>query len=346
MNLRIAIVNDDNAHMLVLRHIISSSSDCEIAWTATNGKRAVEKAALDTPDMILMDLLMPVMNGIDATRNIMSANPCAILIVTASVAGNASMVFRAMGAGALDAVNTPLLEDANKPVHLLQGKIDTVRRLIQSRDVVKEAKAIRVNTSGPEKLSSPPLIVIGTSTGGPAALNHILSLMPADIPAPIAIVQHIDQYFSGSLAEWLNNQSHLKVVIAKEGTTPEAGVVYLAASEFHMVVRKDQTLGYIDNYNNSPYCPSVDIFFKSVAEHWQGKVVAALLTGMGRDGASGLLSIYQQGGYTLAQDKESSTVFGMPKAGVEIGATTNIFPLNEIPEILLKNVESYSMAGD
>lgn len=344
MNMRVAIVNDDNAHMLVLSHLISSIDNCEVAWTATNGKRAVEKAAMDTPDLILMDLLMPVLNGIDATRQIMSASPCAIVIVTASVAGNANMVFRAMGAGALDAINTPLLDDASKPVHSLSRIIETVRRLIDSSVRTEKTKRSITNITTSEELSS-PLIVIGTSTGGPAALALILSQMPADIAAPIAIVQHIDQYFSSSLAEWLDNKSTLKVVIAREGERPEAGKAYMAASDYHMVVRKDQALGYSDNKNNSPYCPSVDIFFTSVAENWKGQIIAALLTGMGRDGASGLLKIYERGGYTLAQDQESSTVFGMPKAGIEIGATKNIIPLNEIPAALLKNIKTLSRAG-
>src|SRR4249919_1349774 len=223
--LRIAIVNDSPIAIEALRRSLGFKSGLQIAWTATNGLDAVSACKADTPDLVLMDLIMPGIDGVEATRLIMAQSPCAILVVTASIGAQSWRVFEAMGHGALDAVDTPELgmgEDRGAAETLLR-KIDTISRLIGDKSR-KPALA-----PGPRKHGDgAPLVAIGASSGGPAALAKLLSGLPADLAAPVLIVQHIDQQFAAGMADWLQQYTPWAVRIAKEGEHPEPGVVLLA----------------------------------------------------------------------------------------------------------------------
>jgi chemotaxis response regulator CheB len=275
-----------------------------------------------------MDLIMPGMDGVEATRSIMAQSPCAIVVVTASVSDHCSKVFEAMGAGALDAVNTPVLEwpGSSKGVADLLAKIENIRRLIG-------AKPCQVPHPRSRPWPAPgiaPLVAIGASAGGPAALARILSYLPASFASPLVIVQHVDSRFVAALANWLDDQTPLRVRLAKDREHPSAGTVLLAGQDQHLVCSPGGELGYVPEPSESLYRPSIDVFFNSLHRHWPGSVTGVLLTGMGRDGAQGLLSLRRGGHHTVAQDKASCAVYGMPKAAVELEAAAEVASLDQI----------------
>ncbi len=334
--MRIAIVNDMAVAVEAMRRALHNACGHELAWVARNGAEAVRRCAQDTPDLVLMDLIMPEMDGVEATRQIMAHNPCAIVVVTANVDQSSSKVFEAMGAGALDAVDTPILERTGNfaGTDALLGKIQTIHRLISpgpaGRTPVKPRLPV-LPSPVPRRL----LVAIGASAGGPAALARVLSELPADFPAPIVVVQHVDARFAESLAAWLGGKTRLNVRLAQEGDRPQAGTVLLAGLENHLVFINPGRLGYTSQPMDSTYRPSIDVFFKSVERSWRGDVIGILLTGMGRDGAGSLKALHNAGHHTIVQDRATSAVYGMPKAAAEMKAASDILPLELIGPRLL-----------
>jgi two-component system response regulator WspF len=322
-----------------LRRVIMTVPEWEISWIAYNGAEAVEKCKKDKPDLILMDLIMPVLDGVQATCRIMKENPCAILVVTATVTGNVSKVFEAMGCGALDAVCTPVFDKGTiEGSKDLIRKVQTISKLIgfETNNFSSIVNTSEIKPS--QKADSnviPSLVVIGSSTGGPKALSNILSRMPENIGASIVIVQHVDYQFAGGLADWLNEQTPLDVKVIKEGMKPVSNVVYVAETNDHLVMDTDHSFYYTPEPINYPYRPSVNTFFKSVAANWQNKDIAVLLTGMGNDGAKGMQELYNAGWYTIAQDEPSSVVYGMPKAAIELGAVREVLSVDRIAKSIL-----------
>jgi two-component system response regulator WspF len=314
--MRIAIVNDMGIAVEVIRRTIAKIPDYDVAWVAYDGAEAVTKCAADTPDLILMDVLMPNMDGAEATKQIMNQSPCAIMMVTASVNRYAGKVFEAMAYGALDAINTPIEGSTG-----LLKKISTIAKLID--------KSPRQSTPNRQN-NLPSLIAIGASTGGPQALVKIISQFPQDFPAAIAIVQHLDAQFTPSFASWLNEQTPLSVEIASPGSYLQPGKIVLAGTNHHLVLRSNQTLEYEQEPLECSYHPSIDVFFKSAVKNWTGKGVGVLLTGMGRDGAQGLKMMRDARWHTIAQDRSTSIIYGMPKAAAELNAAVEILPVEAI----------------
>ncbi|MFH0879566.1 MAG: chemotaxis response regulator protein-glutamate methylesterase [Lentisphaerota bacterium] len=325
--MRIAIVNDMRLAVEALRRVVTSVPGYEVAWIALNGSEAVERCAKDVPDIILMDLIMPVLDGVEATRKIMLASPCAILVVTATVAGNAGKVFDAMGYGALDAVCTPILGPQGKiegggP---LLAKIATISRLTsKSQPAEMDSAGKLARASGGQVVL--PLVAIGASTGGPKALAETLEGIAPDVGCSIVVVQHVDEQFAPGLADWLNSQCSMPVELIKPGDVPRLGVVHLTASNDHLVLSPDRKFMYTPEPRQCAYRPSVDAFFQSLLSQWPSRDLAVLLTGMGRDGAKGLLDLRKAGWHTIAQDEASSIMYGMPKAAAELNAAVEILP--------------------
>ncbi|MFK8331642.1 chemotaxis response regulator protein-glutamate methylesterase [Pseudomonas sp. BJa5] len=333
--MKIAIVNDMPMAVEALRRALAFEPAHQVIWVAGNGAEAVKLCAEQTPDLILMDLIMPVMDGVEATRRIMAETPCAIVIVTVDRQQNVHRVFEAMGHGALDVVDTPALGagDPREAAAPLLRKILNIGWLIgQQRSNAPRPLAAPLR----EEVQRQRLVAIGSSAGGPAALEVLLKGLPRDFPAAIVLVQHVDQVFAAGMADWLSSASGLPVRLACEGEAPQPGQVLLAGTNHHIRLLKSGTLAYTAEPVNEIYRPSIDVFFESVARYWRGDAVGVLLTGMGRDGAQGLKLMRQQNFLTIAQDQHSSAVYGMPKAAAAIDAAVEIRPLERIAARLME----------
>lgn len=338
--MRIGIVNDMPTVAEALRRAVLLKPDCQVAWIAYDGAQAVAECARDRPDVILMDLIMPGMNGVAATRRIMAETPCAILIVTASVGANASGVFEAMGHGAVDAVDTPALDpaDLQRSAAPLLHKLERISdQLTASTSLLRVIQLPAVETPS---LAESTLVAVGASAGGPGALAKLLSGLPRNLPVSLVIVQHIDERFSAGLADWLDQQSCHSVRLAQDGDRPTADTVLLARGHAHLCLTRDGTLRYMAEPHEAIYRPSVDVFMQSVCQCWRKNALGVLLTGMGRDGAVGLKAMRDKGHHTIAQDEASSTVYGMPKAAARLNAADEILPLEQIGPRLAAMVAS------
>jgi chemotaxis response regulator CheB len=332
--MRIGVVNDVALAVEALRRVLATAPEHELAWVARNGAEAVERCAEDTPDLILMDMVMPVMDGVEATRRIMDRTPCAILIVTASVGAHSARIFEALGAGALDVVSTPILDTrGGGGGEALLAKIRVLRHLIGSE--TRRPAPPRAQTS-PASTERELVVAIGASAGGPAALATILSSLPRDFPGAIVIIQHVDAQFAIEMASWLNDQSAIPVRTAREGDHPQAGVALLAGTNDHLIFANARTLHYTSDPQHCSYRPSIDVFFESLARYRKGRAVGVLLTGMGRDGAKGLKALRDAGAYTLVESRATCVVYGMPRAAIALDAAMDVLPLPEIAPRLVQ----------
>jgi two-component system response regulator WspF len=352
--MRVAIVNDLAVACEALRRAVLSDPALSIAWIARDGIEAVACAARDRPDVVLMDLIMPRMDGVAATREIMRASPCPILVVTATVSGNAALVYEALGAGALDAVNTPTISSSG----VVDGAKDLLRRIhlvgrAQSGAARSESRAAPAASEDPPRLADLPrstdpprstypprstpsprpaqaaIVAIGASTGGPRAIARLLASMPKPMPWSVLVVQHVSREFVAGFAEWLAGESGRTVRLARAGERPRIDEILVAGEDRHLVLGSDGTLAYSDEPCDLVHRPAVDELFGSLARHAEPGV-AVLLTGMGRDGADGLARLRAAGWHTIAQDESTSVVWGMPGAAHRMGAAVETLPLEEI----------------
>lgn len=338
--MKIAIVNDSMLAVESLRRAVESTLGLSVLWTAEDGEEAVEKCRREIPDIILMDIVMPRLDGVGATKRIMRETPCPILIVTASIESNVARVFEAMGAGAVDAVTTPQLSSEHGRQQLI-SKIRNIASLTASKIAppLKEA-------SFPAERSRRPAhsaVLIGSSAGGPEALARILSALPSGLPAGFVIVQHVDEQFSADLASWLNDRCEMPVRLAIENDLVSNGTILLACGGRHLIFQA----GGLLRYTNEPkisYQPSVDVLFQSALKNGPANILGILLTGMGRDGASGLKLLRLAGHRTIAQDEATSAIYGMPRVAAEIKAASEILPLPRIPERINDWCKSHASA--
>lgn len=323
--MRVAIVNDLKLAVEVLRQSVLRIPGAEVAWIAEDGRQAIERCAEDRPDVVLMDMQMPVMDGAIATREIMRCTPCPIIVVTASIQANLDRVYDALGAGALDVTTTPTFGPGGSIDGLdsLARKIDHVRQL-------EHGHAVRLPQASRAAPSGRGIIAIGASTGGPQALAAVLP-RGMELPAPVVIVQHIDRAFAPGLAEWLARETGHAVTIAQDGQAPTVGMVHVACSDDHLVLEGGR-FAHRAEPRTLAHRPSVDVFFESLVGQPRG--VAVLLTGMGRDGAEGLRALRRAGWHTIAQDEATSVVWGMPGAAVALGAAVEVLPINRIAQAI------------
>lgn len=337
--MRIAIVNDLALAVRAIRRVLEQDGRHSVAWVAHDGEEALTRLAADEPDLVLLDLVMPGIDGVETTRRIRERSSCPILIVTAHAGRSSGAIFEAMGHGALDVVAVPVLTapPGESGLELLH-KISTVERLQGHRPPPRRRSEAAPGAGAAPAGSGdrPALIAIGSSTGGPGTLATVLAPLPCSLRAAVVVVQHIDAQFAPGLVSWLDGLVALPVRAAEAGQRPQAGTVLIAVSNDHLVIRADGRFAYQAEPLQEPYRPSVDVFFASLVKQWRDPGVAVLLTGMGRDGGKGMLALRQAGWHTIAQDEASCSVYGMPRAAVELGGAVEVLDPAAIGRRLLR----------
>jgi two-component system chemotaxis response regulator CheB len=328
--INILIVEDSAVVRDFLVYVLSSEPDFHVVGTAKNGQEAVMLAASKKPDVITMDIEMPVMNGLKATQEIMRTNAVPIVMVTSSYNPNeVEKTFAAIDAGALTILAKPnglKHPDFEKDKKLL---IDTIRsisavkvftRLNQPAKLSGQDIPVKPLSVFDETRVNYKLVAIGVSTGGPIVLNTIFSALPASFPLPIVVVQHIPDGFLEGMVEWLNNSCKLNIKIAVNEETIKPGNIYFCPPTHHMGISRNLEIQLVKDIPSISVKPSVSYLFRTISKNIQEKSVGIILTGMGRDGAEELALMKEKGALTIVQDKESSIVFGMPGEAVKLNA--------------------------
>lgn len=334
------LVVDDSAFMRnAIKSMLESDPDIKVAGMARDGMEAVEKVDELRPDIVTMDVEMPKMDGIEALRRIMSKTPVPVIMISSMTNEGARITLEALDIGAVDFIPKNL---ANMSVNILKlreiliGKIKYMAskglpRRRRPQPVVSPAIAV-VSAPAGRKMS---IMAVGTSTGGPKALQEIIPQLPDRLPVPVLVAQHMPPSFTGPFAERLNQLSRIAVKEAEDGEPLLPGVVFVAPGWGHMRVKRKGMDAFIDivgNGNEFLYRPSVDALFLSAAEFYPGRTLAVILTGMGNDGLRGAAEVKKTGGKVLAQDEDSSVVYGMPKAVVDAGLADRVLPLEMMAE--------------
>lgn len=339
--IKVLVVDDSPVTREFLVHILDSDPGLQVIETANDGQHAIEAVERVRPDVVTMDIHMPKVDGLEATRRIMETHPTPIVIVSGSTDPHeVATTFRAMEAGALAVLRRPA--GIGHPHHEA-----TANELVQTVKLMSEVKVVRRWSRGRlgtpvtrehSGLTGPPskvrVVAIGASTGGPPVLQTILAGLTRDFPAPVLIVQHMATGFVQGFVEWLAHSSGVPVHLATHGETMQPGHVYVAPDDLQMKVGRGGTILLARDEPESGLRPSVSCLFRSLAEVYGGEVVAGLLTGMGRDGAGELKLLRDQGAVTFAQDKESSVVHGMPGEAIRLDAATLVLPPEKIAATL------------
>ncbi len=377
--LRLVIVDDSALMRRVLREMLESDPAITVVGEAANGQEALELVARLRPDVITMDVRMPIMDGLETTEQLMAYYPTPILVLTASLSRyDTDITFEMLGAGALDVMEKPRLSD---PPAREQAQRDLVRRIkLLSRVKVVTHLRGRRRLDRPDSMSrlrtdippapivpylmqqmpdtrlaitgclAPgtkprgarpkipfPLVVIGASTGGPRVIQQILMGLPATFHAAVLVIQHIAEGFSAGMVTWLASSCALPISLAQEGSPLVPGTVLIAPERCDVLIEQDHRI----HLSNSPLLlqrPAIDITMQAAAEVFGPYTIGVLLTGMGRDGAIGMKSIRRAGGYTIAQDKDSCAIYGMPRAAIDLQAVDIVLSPEEISLALLSRV--------
>lgn len=332
--IRVLIADDSLTTRLVLKDLLATDPDIAVVGEAQDGRQAVEGTLRLRPDIIIMDVLMPVMDGLAATMDIMSRCPTPILVLSANTdPEDSNNAFQAIQYGALDVVEKPegfFTEAFDEIADNLISKIKFLSRIPVMHHFRKGKLSLPVGPP-PSSGHDRNILAIGASTGGPRAVAHLMCNIPAETRPRIVIVQHIAKGFAGNFAQWLDRESPFSVRLATEGSRLEKGVALVAPNGVHMEVRGER-IALLDAPPLHACRPAVDMLFNSLARKQAPSCVAVLLTGMGRDGAQGMKRLRDNGSYNIVQDEATSTVFGMPKAAIEAGAAHQVLPLAKIPE--------------
>jgi two-component system chemotaxis response regulator CheB len=354
MNTRVLVVDDASIFRRIISDALLGLPQVEVVGTAPNGKLALARMAALQPDVITLDIEMPEMNGIEVLAAMRaSGQKGSVIVLSSGTVRGGQMTIRALEAGAFDFITKPEGRSPEENLAQLRGSL---RPMLQALARQREIRAILKTAPPAAAIGSPPLsvrsrmpgragspiVLIGVSTGGPAALAEVLPALPAKIGAPIFIVQHMPPLFTEALAQRLQAKSAIQVKEAQDGETAQADCAYLAPGGKHMKLAPGKNGEIVIRITDDPpenACrPSVDYLFRSVALHFPGRSVAAILTGMGNDGTEGTRMLKRGGSFTIAQDEASCVVYGMPREAVLAGVIDTIVPLHRIADAIVRAV--------
>lgn len=338
---RVLIAEDSVVMADILRRVFDGEPDFEIVGVARDGEDVVRLAAQLKPDVITMDVIMPVMDGVAATERIMTDTPTPIVVVSSHVNDREMRVtFRSLAAGALSVLE--------KPENIFAADFEKRRKLfVDNVRMMSEIKVVRRRNRRPTEPAVPAKVAssvrdmsfcaLGCSTGGPQALEHILTGLPGDFAAPIVVAQHISRGFTGGMADWLNGLCALTVKVGDDGEPCRPGTVYLAPDGANIAIRPGRDTPHLSIGPEQPLdvlTPSVDHLFQSVAETVGEGAMCGVLTGMGRDGAKGLAAVKEKGGRTFVESEKTCVVFGMPAAALDRGVADHVLRIDQVAEFL------------
>jgi two-component system chemotaxis response regulator CheB len=345
--IKVLVVDDSALVRKIVVDILEADPEIEVVGTANNGKTAIFKNRVLDPDVITMDIEMPIMNGLDALREIIQTNPKPVIMMSVLTQDGAEPTFRALEYGAVDFIPKPssiLSLSVEEIGNLLITKIKSVYRskinILQRHDVERhpeEPAPVIEPVSAVDHTTR--VVAIGTSTGGPSALLTVFKSLPQQFPTSVLVVQHMPEGFTKAFAERLNSNSPLKVKEAEDGDRVLPGTGFVAPGHSHMAVERkggESVIRIFKSEKVSGHMPSIDVLFNSVAEAYGRNTVGVIMTGMGKDGSAGILNIKNRGGSTIAQDESTSVVFGMNRVAVEIGAIETVVPLGDIAKKIVE----------
>lgn len=345
--IKVFTIDDSPIYRQVLREIINSDPELEYCGYASNGALAIEKLKHVQPDVITLDIEMPELDGIETLKYIMENDPVPTIMVSSFTKDGADITFKALELGAVDYIQKPESMDLKSNVEFLEDLLITKIKVFSHMKVIQNEKreSKKAEESLPAfgglpsytlpKVRTQPVdvVCIGSSTGGTVALTNIIPRLSRDIGVPILIVQHMPRLYTKGFADRLNSLSELEVKEAANGESLVPGVVYIAPGGYHLKV-KNRKIIIDDSEQVNNHKPSVDVLFNAVEKEFGASALALILTGMGSDGAKGLASIKDSGGYTVAQDEESSVIFGMPGSAIKTGKVDRIIPLDKISQFI------------
>jgi two-component system chemotaxis response regulator CheB len=354
MNKIKVLVVDDSAFMRkAIENMLKKDADIEVIGNARNGKEALEKIKELNPDVVTLDIEMPVMDGLEALKHIMKEMPRPVIMVSSLTTEGAEATLKALELGAVDFIAKDKSFASFGIMKIEDQLIRTVKHFARRR-IFSRSSTVTHKTQTTQRTIVPPrinnsgiktpkkIIAIGTSTGGPQSLQKVIPRLDKSLNKPVLVVQHMPPNFTKSLAQRLNSLSSLTVVEAQGKEKLEPNVVYVAKGGFHLKLRKMGSNYYIelaDQPSNVLHIPSVDEMVGSVADTFGNAALGVIMTGMGSDGLKGLTKLKSKGGYIIAQDEKSCIVYGMPRAVVEAGIADEIVPLEKIAESIMTNAK-------
>lgn len=342
--IRVLVVDDSTLVRKIITDILERDPDIKVVGTANNGKTAIFRNQELNPDVITMDIEMPILDGLAALKHIMSTNPKPVIMMSVLTQTGADATFKALEHGAVDFIPKPstlLSMTVDEIGDLLISKIKTVYKSKVGALVTRSVDTVPIIPQRDARTESDKIIAIGTSTGGPSALINVFKKFTRKFPAPVLVVQHMPEGFTAAFSKRLNDSSVLKVKEAEDGDVVLPGHGYVAPGHSHMKIVKKGSGFQLKVYKAekvSGHMPSIDVLFDSVAQELGNKSIGVIMTGMGRDGAEGLLKIKKSGGHTIAQNEETSIVFGMNRVAVEMGGVNEVVPLDEITARIIRKI--------
>lgn len=346
MAIKVLIVDDSVFMRSMLKGALSGAPGVEVIGTAQNGNEGFEKIKSLKPDVVTLDVEMPGMDGLEVLRRVMADKPLPVIMVSTKTQKGAQATLEALKIGAVDCVAKPLGEKSATLETFRSAVIQAVETAAASNRS-KLGKASSTPVAKPRALAGVPsdlVVAIGISAGGPATLHEMIPSLPKQFP-PVVLTQHMPADFTGPFAKRLNEESNLTIMEASEGCPLLPGTLYIAPGDQHMRIKRVGAK-MVTTLDRGPkvvgFRPSVDVLFESVAQTAGARVVAVVMTGMGCDGSNGVRMIKKAGGLTIAQDRESSIVYGMPKAAAETGCIDQVLPLDRIPEGITSMIHQIS----